>query len=43
MPTLLGAGWMDRPYDEFVRLLSRDAPDCRLVELMPGEVWRAGD
>jgi hypothetical protein len=24
-------------------LLSRDTPDCRLVELMPGEVWRAGD
>ncbi len=43
MPTLMGAGWMDRPYDEFVRALHREAPDCRLVELMPGGVWRGGD
>ncbi|HEU5454168.1 MAG TPA: MBL fold metallo-hydrolase [Nocardioides sp.] len=43
MPRLLGAGWMDRPYHQFVRALDREAPDCRLVELMPGDVWRGGD
>ncbi|HET8961699.1 MBL fold metallo-hydrolase [Nocardioides sp.] len=43
MPRLLGAGWMDRPYAQFVRALRREAPDCRLVELMPGDVWRGED
>ena len=43
MPTLFGADWMDRPYHQFVELLDREAPDCRLVDLMPGEVWHARD
>ena len=44
MPRLMGpAGWMDRPHAEFVRALRSEAPDCRLVDLRPGEVWRAGD
>ena len=43
MPTLFGADWMDRPYHQFVELLGREAPDCRLVDLMPGEVWQARD
>jgi L-ascorbate metabolism protein UlaG (beta-lactamase superfamily) len=43
LPRLLGAGWMDRPYHQFVRELRREAPDCRLVELQPGGVWRGAD
>jgi L-ascorbate metabolism protein UlaG (beta-lactamase superfamily) len=43
MPRLLGAGWMDRPYHQFVKALRREAPECRLVELRPGGVWRGGD
>jgi L-ascorbate metabolism protein UlaG (beta-lactamase superfamily) len=43
MPRLLGAGWMDRPYHQFVEALRREAPECRLVELRPGGVWRGGD
>ncbi len=44
MPRLMGpAGWMDRPYDEFVRALRREAPDCRLVDLRPGDMWHAED
>ncbi len=43
MPRLLGAGWMDRPYHQFIRALRREAPDCRLVELGPGETWSLPD
>ncbi len=43
LPRLLGVGWMDRPCDEFVRELRREAPDCGLVELQPGGVWRGAD
>jgi L-ascorbate metabolism protein UlaG (beta-lactamase superfamily) len=42
MPGFLDAAWIDRPYHRFVRALAREAPDCRLVELQPGEVWRGG-
>jgi L-ascorbate metabolism protein UlaG (beta-lactamase superfamily) len=38
----LRTGWMDSPYDEFVRALAREASDCRLVDLRPGGVWRGG-
>jgi L-ascorbate metabolism protein UlaG (beta-lactamase superfamily) len=42
MPARVGAGWLERPYGQFVNALHREAPDCQLVELMPGGVWRAG-
>lgn len=32
-------GWMDRPHETFVRALAREAPDCGLIDLRPGESW----
>jgi len=33
-------GWMDRPRELFTSALCRIAPDCQLIDLDPGEVWR---
>jgi L-ascorbate metabolism protein UlaG (beta-lactamase superfamily) len=33
-------GWMDRPGPEFAIALQREAPECRLIDLRPGEVWQ---
>jgi L-ascorbate metabolism protein UlaG (beta-lactamase superfamily) len=37
----LASGWMDRPYDEFTTALAREAPDCELIDLRPGQVWHS--
>jgi L-ascorbate metabolism protein UlaG (beta-lactamase superfamily) len=33
------SGWMDRPRHEFEEALARLAPQCRVVDLLPGETW----
>jgi L-ascorbate metabolism protein UlaG (beta-lactamase superfamily) len=34
------AAWIDQPAPAFAAALSREAPDCRLIDLRPGDVWQ---